>query len=102
MTGPASSHTWIMAAAYLAAGVIGILVLRSLFRRLHRTVEQTRWRGSDIVIAFLRLVTPWCLGASCIWAAVLALPLRSAYRYDLDHALLAVIVVVISLGSAKV
>ncbi|HTU72016.1 MAG TPA: mechanosensitive ion channel domain-containing protein [Trebonia sp.] len=102
MAGPVSSHTWIMAAAYLAAGVVGVLVLRGLFRRLHRTVEQTRWRGSDIVVAFLRLVTPWCVGVGCTWAAVLALPLHTAARYDLDHALLAVIVVVISLGCAKV
>jgi small-conductance mechanosensitive channel len=102
MSGPVSSHTWILAAACLAAGVIGVVALRGLLRRLHRTVEQTRWRGSDIVVAFLRLVTPWCLGAGCIWAAVLALPLDSAYRYDLDHTLLAVIIVVISLGCAKV
>jgi len=102
MTGPVSSHTWIMAAAYLAAGIVGFLVLRGLFARLHRTVEQTRWRGSDIVVAFLRLVTPWCVGVGCAWAAILALPLRSVYRYDLDHALLAVIVIVVSLGSAKV
>ena len=102
MTGPVSSHTWIMGAAYLGAGAIGFLVLRGLFARLHRTVEQTRWRGSDIVVAFLQLVTPWCVAVSCSWAAVLALPLRSAYRFDVDHALLAVIVVVVSLGSAKV
>jgi small-conductance mechanosensitive channel len=102
MTGPVNSHTWILAAAYLGAGAIGFLVLRGLFTRLHRKVEQTRWRGSDIVVAFLRLVTPWCVGVGCTWAAVLALPLRSAYRYDLDHALLALIVVVVSLGSAKV
>ncbi|HEX3955249.1 MAG TPA: mechanosensitive ion channel family protein [Trebonia sp.] len=102
MTGPVSSHTWIVAAAYLAAGVIGALALRGLFTRLHRRAENARWRGGDIVVAFLRLVTPWCLGVGCVWAAVLALPLRSPYRYDLDHALLALIVVVVSLGSAKV
>jgi len=102
MTGPVSSHTWIMAAAYLAAGIVGVLVLRGLFTRLHRKVEQARWRGSDIVVAFLRLVTPWCVGVGCTWAALLALPLRSAYRYDLDHALLAVIILVVSVGCAKV
>jgi small-conductance mechanosensitive channel len=102
MTGSVSSHTWIVAAVYLAAGVIGFLALRGLLRRLHRKAEQTRWRGSDIAVAFVRLVAPWCLGVGCAWAAVLALPLRSPYRYDLDHALLAVIVVVVSLGSAKV
>ncbi len=102
MTGSVSSHTWMMAAAYLVAGVFGALALRGLFTRLHRKAEQTRWRGGDIVVAFLRLVTPWCVGVGFTWAAVLALPLRSGYRHDLDHALLAVIVVVISLGSAKV
>src|SRR5450756_244975 len=102
MTGSVSSHTWIVAAVYLAAGVIGTLALRGVLARLHRKTEQTRWRGGDVAVAFLRLVTPWCLGVGCAWAAVLALPLRSAYRYDLDHALLAVIVVVVSLGRAKV
>jgi len=102
MTGSVSSHTWIVAGAYLAAGVIGALALRGVLARLQRKAEQTRWQGDDIVVAFLRLAAPWCLGIGCAWAAALALPLRSGYRYDLDHALLAVIVVVVSLGSAKV
>jgi small-conductance mechanosensitive channel len=102
MTVSVSSHTWIVASVYLAAGVIGAITLRGLLARLHRRTEQTRWRGSDIVVAFLRLVAPWCLGVGCAWAAVLALPLRSGYRHDVDHVLLAAIVVVVSLGSAKV
>ena len=52
MTGPVSSHTWIVAAAYLAAGVIGALALRVLFTRLHRRAENARWRGGDIMVAF--------------------------------------------------
>jgi small-conductance mechanosensitive channel len=102
MTGSVNSHTWIVAAAYLAAGVIGTLALRGLFTRLHRKAGHARWRGGELVVAFLRLVTPWCVGVGFTWAAVLALPLHSTYRHDLDHALLAVIVVVVSLGSAKV
>jgi small-conductance mechanosensitive channel len=102
MTAAVSSHTWIMAGAYVAAGIIGALALRGLLTRLHRKTAQTRWRGSDIVVAFLRLVAPWCIGVGCAWAAVLILPLRSTYHDDLNHALLAVIVVVISLGSANV
>ena len=77
MTGSVSSHTWIVAAVYLAAGVIVALSLRGLLTRLQRKAERTRWRGGDIVVAFLRLVAPWCLGVGCAWAAVLALPLRS-------------------------
>jgi small-conductance mechanosensitive channel len=102
MTGSVGSHTWIVAGIYLAAGVVGALALRVVLGRLHRRTEQTRWRGGGVVVAFLRLVAPWCLGVGCAWSAVLALPLRSAYRYDIDHALLAVIVVVVSLGGAKV
>ena len=102
MTGSVSSHTWIVAAAYLAAGIVGALVLRGLLTRLQRKAGHGRWRGGDIVVAFLRLVAPWCTGVSCAWAAVLTLPLRGAYRYDLNHALLALIVVVVTLGSAKV
>jgi small-conductance mechanosensitive channel len=102
MTGSVSSHTWTVAAIYLAAGVVGALALRVVLTRLQRKAEQTAWRGDDIVVEFLRPVAPWCLGVGCAWGAVLTLPLRSAYRYDLDHALLAVIVVVVSLGSAKV
>ena len=102
MTGSVNSHTWIVAGSYLAAGVIGALVLRRLLTRLQRKTEPPRWRGSDIVVAFLRLVAPWCLGVGCAWAAVLALPLRAAYGHDLGHVLLGLIVVVVSLGSAKV
>jgi small-conductance mechanosensitive channel len=102
MTGSVSSHTLIVAAVYLGVGVIGGLSLRGILTRLHRRARQTRWRGGDVVVAFLRLVAPWCLGVGCAWAAILALPLRATYRSDIDHALLAVIVIVISLGSAKV
>src|ERR1700759_4359481 len=101
MTGSVGSQTLIVAVS-LAAGVIVALGLRGLLTRLQRKAEQTRWRGGGIVVAFLRLVAPWCLGVGCAWGAVLPLPLVPAYRYDLDHALLAVIVVVVSLGSAKV
>jgi small-conductance mechanosensitive channel len=102
LTESVGSHAWIVAAVYLAAGVIVAVVLRGLLTRLHRKAERTRWRGGDIVVAFLRLVAPWCIGVGCAWAAVLASPLPKAYHHDLDQAMLAVIVVVISLGSANV
>ena len=102
MTASVNSHTWIVAAVYLAAGVVGALALRGVLTRLHRKAGQTRWRGGHIVVTFLRLVGPWCLGVGCAWGAVLVLPLRMVYRLDVNHALLGVIVVVVSLGSAKV
>jgi small-conductance mechanosensitive channel len=102
VTGSVSSHTWLVAAVYLVAGMVGAVALRAIFTRLRRRAERSRWHGNDSVLAFLRSVVPWCLGVSCAWGAVLALPLKATYRYDLDHALLAVIVVVISIGSARV
>jgi small-conductance mechanosensitive channel len=100
MTSTVGSHTGLVAAGYLAAGLIGAVALRAIVTRLQRRAEGTRWRS--VALAFLRLVVPWCAVAGCTWAAVLALPLKTAYRHDLDHALLAIIIVVISLGSAKV
>ena len=102
MTASVSSHTWIVAGVYLAVGIIGAFALRGLLIRLHRKTEQTRLRGADVVVAFVQLVAPWCLAVGCTWAAALALPLTSPYRYDANHGLLAVIVVVVSLGAAKV
>jgi len=102
MTSAVGSHTWLTAAAYLAAGLIGAVTLRAILARLQRRAEKTGWRGDDIVLAFLHSVAPWCAVAGCTWGAVLALPLKTAYRHDLNHALLAIIIIVISLGSAKV
>ncbi len=97
-----SSHTWLVAAAYLTAGIIGAIALRAIFTKLHNKAQKTNWRADDIVAAFLRLVTPWCAATGGAWGAALALPLKAAYRHDANHALLAIIIVVISLGSAKV
>ncbi|HEX4830847.1 MAG TPA: mechanosensitive ion channel family protein [Trebonia sp.] len=108
MTAAVSSHTWLVAAAYLAAGVVGAVVLRSVLSRLQRgarkmqEARKLRWRGNDIAVDFLKTILPWCLAANCAWAAVVALPLRAEYRFDVDHALIAIIVIVISLGTAKV
>jgi small-conductance mechanosensitive channel len=100
MTSAVGSHTWLVVAAYLAAGLIGAVALRAILARLELRAEQTRWRS--IALAFLRTVVPWCAVAGCTWGAVLALPLKTAYRHDLNHLLLAIIIIVISLGSAKV
>jgi len=95
-----SLHTWFTAAAYLGAGVVAVLTLRAVLTKLHRKAEHTKWRA--VVTSFLRTVTPWCVGVAFLWGAVLALPFDAAYRHDLDHALVAVIIVVVSIGSAKV
>ena len=100
MTSAVGSHTWLIAAAYLATGLVGAVVLRAVFARLRRRAGHARWRG--VIVDFLRTVAPGCVVAGCAWGAVLALPLKAAYRHDLNQALLAIVIVVISLGSAKV
>jgi small-conductance mechanosensitive channel len=100
VTASVSLHTWVTAAAYLGAGIIGALALRVIFTKLHHKAENTKWRS--VLVAFLRTVAPWCAAVGFAWGAVVALPLDAGYHYDLDHALLAMIVVVVSVGSAKV
>jgi small-conductance mechanosensitive channel len=102
VTASVGLHTWLTAAAYLGAGLVSALALRVLLRRLERKAQRTKWRGDDIVMSFLRTVAPWCAALGCAWGAVLSLPLKPGYRYDADHALLALIVVVVAIGSGKV
>jgi small-conductance mechanosensitive channel len=100
MTSAVGSHTWLVAAAYVAAGLIGAVALRAILTRLQR--RATSWRANDIIATFLRTVTPWCAATGGAWGAVLALPLKPGYRHDANHLLLAILIIVISLGSAKV
>lgn len=100
MTASVSLHTWLTAAAYLVAGLIIALGLRVALTKLHVKAEDTKWRA--VVTSFLRTVAPWCTAVGFAWGAVLALPLNGGYRYDLDHALVAMTVIVVSLGIAKV
>jgi small-conductance mechanosensitive channel len=102
VTASVSLHTWLTAAAYLGAGLVSALALRVILRKLERKALQTKWRGDDIIMAFLRTVVPWCAALGCAWGAVLCLPLKAGYRFDTDHALLALIVVVVAIGSGKV
>jgi small-conductance mechanosensitive channel len=100
VTEAVSLHTWLTAAAYVGVGLISALALRVVLTKLHRRTENTRWRA--VMTSFLRTVAPWCTAVGFTWGAVLALPLNAGYHYDLDHTLLALIVVVVSIGSAKV
>jgi small-conductance mechanosensitive channel len=100
VTEAVSLHTWLTAAAYLGAGLIGALALHVIFTKLHRKAEHTRWRA--VLVSFVRTVAPWCVGVGFAWGAVLALPLDAGYHDDLNHALIALIVVVVSVASAKI
>lgn len=100
MTAPVSLHTWLTAAAYLGAGLVSAMGLRLILTRLHRKAGDAKWRA--VLVSFLRTVAPWCAAAGFASGAVLALPFKPGYRYDLDHALVALIVVVFSIGTAKI
>ena len=100
MTAPLSLHTWITAAAYLGAGLVSAVALRAALTRLHGKAENTKWRA--VMTSFVRTVAPWCAAVGFAWGGVVALPLNAGYRYDVDHALIAMLVVVISVGTAKV
>jgi pimeloyl-ACP methyl ester carboxylesterase len=52
MAGPVSAHTWIVAAAYLAAGIISALALRVLFTRV------VVWTIGGLVLLTSRKVQP--------------------------------------------
>lgn len=100
MTASVSLHTWLTAAAYLGAGLVSAAGLRLVLTRLHRKAGDARWRA--VLASFLRTVAPWCAAAGFASGAVLALPFEPGYRYDLDHALVALVVVAFSIGTAKI
>jgi small-conductance mechanosensitive channel len=100
VTASLNLHTWITAGVYLGTGLIGALALRMVLTKLHGKAGNAKWRA--VMTSFVRLVAPWCWAVSFVWSAVIALPLNAGYRYDADHTLIALIVVVISLGTAKV
>jgi small-conductance mechanosensitive channel len=95
-----SMRTWIFTAAYLFVGMLGALVIRFTLNKLHVRAEHAKWRA--VLTSFLRTVAPGCFLVSFIWGSVLSLPLGTGYKHDAEHTLLAIVVVVISLGSAKV
>jgi small-conductance mechanosensitive channel len=100
VTAHLSLHTWITAGAYLGAGIVGALALRMVLTKLHGKAGNSKWRA--VMTSFVRTVAPWCVAVSFAWSAVIALPLGASYRHDADQVLIATIVVVISIGTAKV
>ena len=102
MTGPVSLHGWIVVMVSVAAGVLAAVALRMVLRWLARRAQRTRWRADDLVLVLLCWVVPWGAVVGGIWAAVLGLPLTRGWRGDCDHALLAAVVLVATLGLARV
>jgi small-conductance mechanosensitive channel len=100
LTGTVSLGQALTAAGSLAVGIICALALRIILKKLHVRAGDAKWRA--ILVSSLQLVGPWCLAIGFAWGPVLSLPLQSNYKTDLSHILLSVIIVVITLGSAKV
>lgn len=101
MTGPVSLQAWTTALIDVAVGVLVAVVLRVLLHWLARRAGSTRWRGDDLLTSFLRWTAPWGSVIAGLWAAVLALPLKAGWRGDADRVLLAAVVLLATLGVAR-
>jgi small-conductance mechanosensitive channel len=96
-----SPHAWIVATAYVVAGLLAAVVLRVVLRRLGGHAERTRSQADDLALSLLCWVLPCGVVIAGAWAAVLGFPLASGWRHDADHALLAAVVLAVTFGVAK-
>jgi small-conductance mechanosensitive channel len=88
--------------ASLGSGCVAAVVLRIVLRRLRGRAERGRWRAEDLIVTLLAAVLPASAVVVGLWATVLASPLTTGWRYDADRVLLGAIVVIVTLGVAKV
>jgi small-conductance mechanosensitive channel len=102
VTGPVSLQTWTLAVSGIGAGVLVAVVLRAMLHRLSRRVRSTRWRGDDLILTLAGSIAPWGSVVAGLWAAAVILPLNPGWRGDANHLLLAVVVLIATLGVARV
>lgn len=102
LTGPVSIDTWIAVAASVGAGFVVAVVLRTFIRHLQMRAEKTSWKADDLVLTLVRMVVPSYVLIGGLWAAVVAIPFNSAWHNDLSHAMVALLVVIITIAVARV
>lgn len=102
VSGTVSAHTWITVAASTGGGIILALVLRVVLRVLRKPAERGRWQAENLIVTLLLAVLPPGAVVAGLWIAALASPLDRGWRYDADHALVAALVAIFTLGVAKV
>jgi small-conductance mechanosensitive channel len=102
VTEAVSLHQWITAIIEVAAGALAGAGIRLTLRWLARHTPARHWQEDDPIFALPRLVLPWGAVIIGLWAAALTLPLNSGARADANHALLALAVLAVTLGAARV
>ncbi|MBO0821945.1 MAG: mechanosensitive ion channel family protein [Nocardiopsaceae bacterium] len=102
MTRAISLDTWITAAASVGSALVIALAVRGVIRALQRKAARTRSRVDDLALTLVRIVLPSYIVIGGVWAAVLSLPLSSGWRTDANHGLLGLLVIIITVGAARV
>jgi small-conductance mechanosensitive channel len=97
-----SLHQWITAIIEVAAGALAGLGIRVTLRYLARRTEVRHWQADDLIFALPRIVLPWGAFLIGLWAGALTIPLSNGVRADVNHGLLALAVLTVTLGAARV
>ena len=102
MTHTVSLHDWITAIIEMAAGAVAGLGIRLVLRTLARRTLARHWQEDDLIFALPRMLLPWGGVLIGLWSAAFTLPLSTRVRADVNHALLALAVLAVTLGAARV
>jgi small-conductance mechanosensitive channel len=95
-------HDWITAIIEIAAGAAGGFGIRVILRSLARRTQARHWQEDDLIFALPRILLPWGAVLVGFWSAAFSLPLSTGVRADVDHGLLALAVLAVTLGAARV
>ena len=102
LTGPVNIDTWIAVVSSVACGVVVALALRAVIQRLQRRAEKTSWRIDDMILTLVRIVVPSYVLIGGLWAAAISFPLTPAWRGDASHAMVAALLVIITIAVARI
>jgi len=102
VTEAVSLHQWITAIIEVAAGGLAGAGIRLTLRWLARHTPARHWQEDDLIFALPRMLLPWGAVIIGLWTAAFSLPLSHGVRADVDHGLLALAVLAVTLGAARV
>lgn len=102
VSGTVSAHMWITVAAGIGGGIVLAVSLRILLRALRRRAERGKWQAEELIVTLLLATSPPIAVVAGLWVAVLSSPIDRGWRHDADHVLVAALVVIVTLGAAKV
>lgn len=93
---------WILPLAFVLGGaLLGLFVEKVLLRRLARAARRTAWRWDDLLLRSFRRATTLLFTAGGAWAATQFLPLAPGVESLLAKALMALVVLTITLVAAR-